>query len=86
MNNYHKVENVYWKDNILNITVNGKEYEITDILEKSHRLANATPEERNYFEVIGAGYGIHWRIIDEDLSIDGLLNLKHKYNIIPKKF
>jgi hypothetical protein len=37
------------------------------------RLANATPEQRAYWEVCGAGYGIHWPDIDEDLSTEGLL-------------
>ena len=37
------------------------------------RLANATPEQRNHWELAGAGYGIHWPDIDEDLSTEGLL-------------
>ena len=37
------------------------------------RLANATPEQRNRWELAGAGYGIHWPDIDEDLSTEGLL-------------
>jgi hypothetical protein len=37
------------------------------------RLANATPEQRSDGELAGAGYGIHWPQIDEDLSTEGLL-------------
>lgn len=37
------------------------------------RLADATPEQRNHWEIAGAGYGIHWPDIDEDLSTEGLL-------------
>lgn len=37
------------------------------------RLANATPQQRNNWELAGAGYGIHWPDIDEDLSTEGLL-------------
>jgi hypothetical protein len=37
------------------------------------RLSNATPEQRANWEVSGAGYGIHWPDIDEDLSSAGLL-------------
>ncbi|MCA1773157.1 MAG: DUF2442 domain-containing protein [Halomonas sp.] len=37
------------------------------------RLANATPEQRNHWEIAGAGYGIHWPDIDEDLSTEGLI-------------
>ena len=37
------------------------------------RLANATPEQRNHWQLAGGGYGIHWPDIDEDLSTEGLL-------------
>ncbi len=37
------------------------------------RLLHATPEQRAKWEVAGAGYGIHWPEIDEDLSTEGLL-------------
>ena len=37
------------------------------------RLLNATPEQRSHWKVSGAGYGIHWPEIDEDLSTEGLL-------------
>jgi hypothetical protein len=37
------------------------------------RLAKATSEQRASWEKGGAGYGIHWPEIDEDLSTDGLL-------------
>jgi len=37
------------------------------------RLANATPEARANIEVAGAGYGLHWPDLDEDLSTEGLL-------------
>jgi len=37
------------------------------------RLANASPEARANVEVAGAGYGLHWPELDEDLSTEGLL-------------
>ena len=37
------------------------------------RLANASPEARGNVEVAGAGYGLHWPELDEDLSTEGLL-------------
>ena len=39
------------------------------------RLAHATPEERNHWE-IGSGIGIHWPDLDEDISVEGLLQGK----------
>jgi hypothetical protein len=37
------------------------------------RLANATAAQRARWELAGAGFGIHWPEIDEDLSVEGLL-------------
>jgi hypothetical protein len=37
------------------------------------RLLHATPQQRANCRVAGAGYGIHWPDIDEDLSVEGLL-------------
>lgn len=37
------------------------------------RLANATPAQRTHWETAGAGQGIHWPEIDEDLSAADLL-------------
>jgi hypothetical protein len=37
------------------------------------RLLNATPAQRSNWKLAGAGYGIHWPDIDEDLSTEGLL-------------
>ncbi len=37
------------------------------------RLANADPERLARWEIAGAGYGIHWPDLDEDLSTEGLL-------------
>lgn len=42
-------------------------------LEWFPRLVHATPEERNNWRLIGKGHGIHWKDIDEDISIEGLL-------------
>ncbi len=37
------------------------------------RLLHGTKEERNNWRLIGRGHGIHWKDLDEDISIDGLL-------------
>lgn len=37
------------------------------------RLANAEPSARAKWELAAAGHGIHWPLIDEDLSVEGLL-------------
>ena len=37
------------------------------------RLLEASSEQRGNWKISGAGYGIHWPDLDEDLSTDGLL-------------
>ena len=37
------------------------------------RLLHATAIQRNDWELIGEGEGIHWPQIDEDLSVAGIL-------------
>jgi hypothetical protein len=37
------------------------------------RLLRATPRQRAEWELIGGGIGIHWELIDEDISIASLL-------------
>jgi hypothetical protein len=37
------------------------------------RLLHATAEQRANWVLAGAGYGIHWPDLDEDLSVSGLL-------------
>jgi hypothetical protein len=39
----------------------------------SPMLARATADERQRAELSPGGYGIHWPLLDEDLSVDGLL-------------
>lgn len=40
----------------------------------SWRLSDANPKQRNNFEIIGDGQGVHWPDIDEDLSVEGMFN------------
>ncbi len=37
------------------------------------RLLNGTRQEREKYELIGDGEGIHWPDLDEDISVEGLL-------------
>jgi hypothetical protein len=39
----------------------------------SWQLSEATPEQRNRFDIIGTGEGVHWPDIDEDISARGML-------------
>ena len=39
----------------------------------SWRLLEATEMQRERFEILGDGQGIHWPDIDEDISVEGML-------------
>lgn len=39
----------------------------------SWRLMEATSKQRQHYEIIGDGHGVHWPDIDEDISADGML-------------
>lgn len=39
----------------------------------SWRLSEATPKQRNNFEIMGNGQGVHWPDVDEDISAAGML-------------
>ena len=40
----------------------------------SWRLSEATEKQRQHFEILGDGQGIHWPEIDEDISVEGMLS------------
>jgi len=46
-------------------------------LEWFPRLANATREQLENFEILADGEGIHWPDVDEDLGVAGLLRGDH---------
>src|SRR5690606_15436155 len=37
------------------------------------RLHAGTPKEREHYELIGEGEGIHWPELDEDISVEGII-------------
>ena len=37
------------------------------------RLLNGNKQERENYELIGDGEGIHWPDVDEDISVEGIL-------------
>jgi hypothetical protein len=76
MKKHHRIESIVFKKNSMIIEIDGKKYtfQLADISEK---LANASGIEREKCEISSSGYGIHWPLIDEDLSIDGLLGVSH---------
>ena len=68
----HQVSTVQADAEKLILEIDGKQFDLPwSVLSK--RLAKALPQQRLCFEVSESGYGIHWPLVDEDLSIDGIL-------------
>ncbi len=73
---FHTVGPVTFSGDTMTIEIDGTEnrFELSKV---SSPLAGASAIERERYEVSPSGYGIHWPLLDEDLSIDGLLGIKH---------
>lgn len=76
MDKAHEVQHVSFSGTVMHLMVDGKHFHV-DAAMVSKRLRNATQEQRENFEVTPSGYGIHWPDVDEDLSIDGLIGVRH---------
>ncbi len=76
MDKAHDVKNVAVSGSLLQIEVDGQSYTL-NLANESKRLAQATQQQREHIEVSVSGYGLHWPDVDEDLSIDGLIGVKH---------
>ena len=50
--------------------------EITVPLKWYPRLLEATPRDRNDWQLLGGGLGIHWESLDEDVTVESLLRLR----------
>jgi len=72
MNPNEKVANVHFTEDEISVAlVDGRT--ISAPLAWYPRLLHATAKQRKNWRKCGAGYGIHWPDIDEDLSTEGLL-------------
>ena len=60
------------KDQIIADLLDGRVISVP--LAWSWRLSEATPAQRANFRLIGTGQGVHWPDVDEDLSVEGLLD------------
>jgi len=67
-----RVKNVHFAEDTLSVDlIDGRTISVP--LAWYPRLLHATPDQRKNWRVAGAGYGIHWPDVDEDLSTEGLL-------------
>ena len=73
----HKIQGVIFSGSQMKMKVDGKEI-VINLTKTSKRLLKASKKERETYKVSPSGYGIHWPLIDEDLSVDALLGKNNK--------
>jgi hypothetical protein len=76
MKTYHAIKGLRFSGDYMILNIDGDEKKFR-IKEVSPSLEKASQNERNAFEISPSGYGVHWPLIDEDISIDGLLGIVH---------
>jgi hypothetical protein len=60
----------------MHLRIDGRGY-VFNLADISPSLLRASPEERKKYKISPSGYGIHWPLLDEDLSTDALLGIGH---------
>lgn len=68
----HNIEAVYFELDLLCLKIDGNLIKLP-LKNISNKLALANDMERNFFKISPSGYGIHWPLLDEDLSVDFML-------------
>ena len=73
----HKIQGIIFSGSQMKMKVDSKEITV-NLTKTSKRLLKASKKERETYKVSPSGYGIHWPLIDEDLSVDALLGKNTK--------
>lgn len=68
----HHIESISFKNDIMVLVVDGQTIELP-LEQVSKKLLESNEMERQVFVISPSGYGIHWPIVDEDLSVVSLL-------------
>ena len=76
MRKHHNVTNISITKDLLSLEIDGKLVK-SPLNQLSSILANTDESTLSIYEVSPSGYGIHWPLLDEDISIDGLLDTAH---------
>ena len=68
----HNIEKVSFEANFITLQIDGEAL-ILNLDKLSPKLFKANKIERELYEISPSGYGIHWPLIDEDISIEAIL-------------
>ncbi len=73
MKKLYNIQSIVIEGNRLILKVDGQKHAV-NLKDISSRLSHATSAQRRVFEISPSGYGIHWPLIDEDISVAALLS------------
>ena len=70
----HTIQNISFDQSSLLLMIDGKHIKesLDDI---SKKLKHADEFQRNFYKFSPSGYGIHWPLIDENISVVAILKL-----------
>jgi len=68
----HNIEKVSFESNCMTLQMDGEAL-ILHLDKLSPKLLKANKVERELYKISPSGYGIHWPLIDEDISIEAIL-------------
>ncbi len=68
----HQISEIKFEKNQMIIVFEDGELKV-NLEEVSSKLLLATDVERALYKISPSGYGIHWPLIDEDLSVKGII-------------
>lgn len=75
MQTTHKIDSIKFDQDFIYLNIDGNKIKVAlDSL--SSKLKSADEYQRMFYKISPSGYGIHWPLIDEDLSIEGILKLQ----------
>jgi hypothetical protein len=74
MDKVYNISDIHFENDFMIIKVDNLLLTVR-LVEASAKLAKASDSERKDFKISPSGYGIHWNRLDEDLSINGLMQI-----------
>ena len=75
----HQISEIKFEKKQMIIVFEDRELKV-NLEEVSSKLLLATDVERALYKISPSGYGIHWPLIDEDLSVRGLIQKQNDPN------
>ena len=70
----HTIQNISFDQSSLLLMIDGKHIKVS-LDDISKKLKHADEFQRNFYKISPSGYGIHWPLIDEDISVVAILKL-----------